>query len=263
MRHRAVLLLLAFLVALPAVVAYAATPPEPVTVKLTPPVVRMGTFYGGARVHVEGTAPAGADVIVAVRGVGVTEAFRRVERVGPIWVKTGNVLVSGVPSLLLVFSSAPLESCLSRAELDRQQLDAAAVKRSIKIRPAQKGEDRLADDYLKLKILQASYHVEGGGIQATRVEGGRERYALAFDWPKSAGPGTYMVSVGTCQAGVAGDDLQVPLKVVEVGFPAMLADLAKERGALYGMISIVVAVLAGLGIDFIVRRLFKKRVATH
>jgi len=38
---------------------------------------------------------------------------------------------------------------------------------------------------------------------------------------------------------------------------------SKERGALYGMISIVVAVLAGLGIDFIVRRLFKKRVATH
>ncbi|HXX37955.1 MAG TPA: TIGR02186 family protein [bacterium] len=232
--------------------------------KLTPSVIRMGTFYGGARVRVEGTAPAGSGVIVAVRGVGATEAFKKVERLGPIWVKTGNVSISGVPSLLLVFSSKPLESCLSRDELDRLQLDAPAVKRAIQIRPPQQGADRLADDFLKLKMLQATYRIEGGGIRTTPTGGSRQRYTSDFDWPKSAGPGTYMVSVSTCQGRAAGGDLQVPLKVVEVGFPAMLADLARERGATYGILSIVVAVLAGFGIDFIVTRLFKKKMmATH
>jgi hypothetical protein len=248
----------------PATVAQAAIAPEPVTVSLTPPVVRMGTFYGGARVHVEGTAPTGAGVIVTVRGRDVTEVYRKVQRMGPIWVTTGNVSFPGVPSVLLVFSSMPLAGCLSRDDLDRQQLDATAVKRSLTIRPRQNGEDRLADEFVKLKTLQASYRLGGGGIQTTRLDGTRERYALDFNWPKNAGPGTYMVAINTCQpAAGAAADIQVPLQVVEVGFPAMLAGLAKERGALYGMLSIVVAMLAGLGIDFIVTRLFKRRVAAH
>jgi hypothetical protein len=53
------------------------------------------------------------------------------------------------------------------------------------------------------------------------------------------------------------------LAVVEVGFPALVARLATERASLYGIISVIIAMAAGFGIDFIASRIFKRRVAAH
>jgi hypothetical protein len=55
----------------------------------------------------------------------------------------------------------------------------------------------------------------------------------------------------------------VDLAVVEVGFPALIARLARDRASLYGIISVIIAMVAGFGIDFIPSRLFKRKVATH
>ena len=78
-----------------AILILAATPPQPSTAKVTPPVVPMGTFYGGAQIRVEGTVPLGSKIVVAIRGSDVTEVFNNVGRVGPIWVNTGKVSISG------------------------------------------------------------------------------------------------------------------------------------------------------------------------
>ncbi len=251
------------LVILAAVLAYAATPPQPVSVKVTPPVVPMGTFYGGAKVRVEGKVPPGSEVVVAVRGADVTEVFNKVGRVGPIWVNTGKVFISGIPSLLLVFSSKPVSTCLNRAEIDRYQLDAAAIKKGVEVKPREKGGDPITSDFVKLKIRQGNYRVAGGGIQTGRPDEEGLPYLADFIWPKNAPPGTYEVSVYACRDGEVKDTWEVPLEVVEVGFPAMIASLARNRPATYGIISIVVAIIAGFGIDFLATRLFKKKVAPH
>jgi hypothetical protein len=39
--------------------------------------------------------------------------------------------------------------------------------------------------------------------------------------------------------------------------------LAMQRPAIYGVISVVIAMLAGFGIDFLASRLFKRKVAVH
>ena len=243
--------------------ARADSPPQPVSVKVTPPVVPMGTFYGGAKVRVEGKVKQDSDVVIAVRGSEATEVFNKVGRVGPIWVNTGKVFISGIPSLLLVFSSKPLSVCLSRAEIDRYQLDAAAIRKGVKVKPRQEDGDPIASDFVKLKMRQRNYQVAGGGIQTGRPDEEGVPYLADFTWPKNAPPGTYEVSVYACRDGEVKDTWEVPLEVVEVGFPAMIASLARNRPATYGIISIVVAIIAGFGIDFLATRLFKKKVAPH
>jgi hypothetical protein len=88
-------------------------------------------------------------------------------------------------------------------------------------------------------------------------------YALEFVWPKNAAPGAYQVSVYACREGEVRESLKVPLKVEEVGFPALITFMARDRASIYGIVSIVVAILAGFGIDFIATRLFKKRTSPH
>jgi Putative transmembrane protein (Alph_Pro_TM) len=244
-------------------VAQAASPPQAVVVDVSPSVIRMGTFYSGAKVHVEGTVPSSAEVLIAVRGPETTEVFNRVGRAGPIWVNTGKVSISGIPSVLLIFSSKRVCDCLCREEIDRGEFDAASIKSKIKIKPGTKETDLIAGEFLKLKYRQRSYQLENGGIQLAGEEEARQRFTLDFDWPKNAAPGTYVVRVCACQGGNVQDSLEIPVKVVEVGFPAMIANLASERPATYGIISVVAAVIAGFGIDFLTTRIFKKKVSAH
>ncbi|HET7841392.1 MAG TPA: TIGR02186 family protein [Terriglobia bacterium] len=257
---RAFVVLLAVLTA---EAARASGPPQSVVVRLTPSVIPMGTFYSGAKVHVEGTVPLDAQVIIAFRGPEVTEVFNQVGRAGPIWVNTGKVSISGIPSLLLVFSSKRVCDCLCREEIDRGQFDAVALKNKIKIKPLTKNADLVAGEFLKLKYRQGSYQLDNGGVELADAEEQRAAYTLDFVWPRSAPPGTYLVRVCACQGGNISDSLEIPLQVVEIGFPAMVADLAKERPATYGIISVVIAVLAGFGIDFLTTRIFKKKISAH
>jgi uncharacterized protein (TIGR02186 family) len=243
--------------------APAASPHEPVTMKVTPSVISMGTFYSGAIVHVEGTVPRASDVIIDVRGPETVEVFNKVGRVGPIWVNTGKVSISGIPTLLMVFSSKPIGDCLCRSEIDRCELDAAALKSKIKIEPRKMASGVVADEFLKLKFRRKSYQLANEGIQMEDPPEAGQHYTLDFKWPKNAPPGDYVVRVSACQGGNVQNSLEVPLKVVEVGFPAMIADLAEGRPATYGIISVVVAVLAGFGIDFITTRIFRKKVSAH
>ncbi len=258
---------------------------SPATVKVTPSVVEMGAFYGGAKVRVEGTVTSGSKVLVIVRGNEVTELFNRVGRVGPIWVNTGKISVSGVPSLLLVFSSEPISDCLCRRAMDDCLCDVEAIKKQIRIKPQEKASDSITEDFLKLKVRKGTYQMSGGGIQISGavqpLEGttsqvmasdaagtpplaeGTAPYLLEFTWPQSAAVGTYEIRVHACRDGEIKESSVVPLKVVEVGFPAMIASMARDHASTYGIVSIIIAMLAGFGIDFVTSRIFKKKIAAH
>ena len=277
------LLTLATLLAMPFTVGAPAA--FPATVKVTPPVVEMGTFYGGRKLRVEGRVVAGSKVVVIVRGKDVKELFNRVGRVGPVWINTGRVSVSGVPSLLLVFSSEPVCDCLCRQAMDDCMCDVEAIKKQVRIEPQQEATDSIAEDFLKLKLRQGNYQMSGGGVrvggavqaldatssvamasEAAEVPpstDGTEPYLLEFTWPKSAAVGTYEIRVHACRDSLVKETATVPLKVVEVGFPAMITSLARGHASTYGIVSIIIAMLAGFGIDFVTSRIFKKKIAAH
>jgi uncharacterized protein (TIGR02186 family) len=262
MKHRNLwIVTLQFLVL--ALVVQATAALEPSNVKLTPSTVELGTFYGGTKVHVAGTAAVGSKIIVVVRGPSAAEVFNKVGRVGPIWVNTGKVSISGVPSLLLIASSEPLNSCLSSTAIDQYQLDLGSLKKHMHIETKAPGRERVADDFLAFKAHQGNYRFNSVSVQMGAPTQQGVTYSLDFDMPKTAGPGKYQVSVLECGNGAVVNKADVDLAVVEVGFPALIARLARDRASLYGIISVIIAMVAGFGIDFIASRLFKRKVAAH
>jgi uncharacterized protein (TIGR02186 family) len=241
----------------------AAAWPEETRLKVTPEIVRMGAFYGGAAVRVEGVTGPDEKVVIVVRGQKVTEVFNKAGRVGPIWVNTGKVTISEVPSLLLVFSSEPVNACLTRAVIDKYGLDLPALKKQIRIESKMGDDERVADDYFRYKANQGSYRLEYGGIQMNQPNPDGLSYRLEFVLPKCAPPGQYQISVLKCRKGEVVESSDVPLKVVEVGFPSLVAWLAAQHPSSYGILSVVIALLAGFGIDFVAARVFKRRMTGH
>jgi uncharacterized protein (TIGR02186 family) len=262
MRHQNPLVLtLQFL--LLSLLAQAAAAVETARVKVTPPTVELGTFYGGAKMRVAGMAGAGNKIIVVVRGPSAAQVFNKVGRVGPIWVNTGKVTISAAPSLLLIFSSEPVNTCLNSAAIDQYQLDLGSLKKHVQIETKAQDRDRIADDFLAFKAHQGNYRINSVSVQMGALTQEGLPYSLDFEMPKSAASGKYEVSVLECRDGKVVDKVDVDLAVVEVGFPALVARLARERASLYGIISVIIAMVAGFGIDFIASRIFKRRVAAH
>jgi hypothetical protein len=241
----------------------AAAQAQEARVRVFPEIVRIGTFYGGARVRVEGVTGVGENIIILVRGGKVKEVFNKIGRVGPIWINTGKVTISDVPSLQLVFSSEPVGTCLTRAAIDKYGLDLPALKKQMHVESKTGDDERIADDYFVYKIKQGTYQVENRGIQQGQPDKDGTPYRLDFTLPKSAGPGQYEIKVLECRAHEVVRNSDLSLKVVEVGFPALIAWLAMEHASAYGIIAVVVAMIAGFGIDFITARLFKRKVVGH
>jgi hypothetical protein len=244
--------------------AAAGTPPP--GVKVTPDVVRMGAFYGGATVRVEGARDADATIIVAVRGPTVTEVFNHDGRAGFLWVNTAKVTISEVPSLWLVFSSERVGACLPRAVIDQYGLDQAALKKQMRIQCQACDQGQIAEEYLNYKAMQGSYRRASGDfrkVAASAAGVSDPSFRFEFEFPRCATPGEYQVRVLECRGGEVSASLEVPLRVVEVGFPSFISGMASRHASFYGMLSVLVALLAGLGIDFLAAQLFKRREAAN
>jgi uncharacterized protein (TIGR02186 family) len=236
------------------------------SLKLTPELIEMDAFYSGARVQVEGAAEAGARVVVVVRGENKEETFNKKVRAGPIWINSGKVHISGTPSVFLSFSEKPVDEFLDRAVIEEHQLDRAAIKNQMQIDAGgdQVDENAMRDNYLSLKTGEGIYQVVNGGITLGTPQDSLVPYSVEFDWPKTAPPAAYEVKAYECRDGRVVLQTSAPLNVVKVGFPAEISKLAMEKASQYGVIAVIIAVMAGFGIDFLAARLFgKKRKAKH
>lgn len=245
---------------------------------LAPGTIAMGAFYNGARVRIDGTAPAGSGVLIVIEGSERDEFFNRKGRVGPIWLTVDRIHVKHAPSVFLRFNSAPLGSMLDQEDIQNYQLDEAAIMDRIRVlshckcsltnRALQSGiHDTAPDasyarvlyaDFLKLKGHEGTYY-EKEGIVKVVPAGSEVRYALQFDWPKKVPPGTYRVTVYACRGRRVIAHSAASLQLVEVGFPAYMAKMASTNPWLYGIAAVLAAIAAGFLTDLFTSRLQSRR----
>ncbi|MGA2961123.1 MAG: TIGR02186 family protein [Candidatus Korobacteraceae bacterium] len=249
-----------FLPALAAVLATIVCPSasaevsQPVTLKLTPETIEMGAFYNGSRLQMEGTAPSGSKIMVVLRGVSTDEVFNKKERVGPIWINVDKVHVTGPPSLFLRFSSEDVHTFLDRETIDAYALDELSIRNRMHIRTEHGLRDPealklIGDHYLDLKKEEGRYRRIADRVHVVEIGNGEARYTLDIGWPKLATPGSYQVEVYACRNDRVIGQSGATLKLVEVGFPAFMANAAREHPYEYGILAVILAVIAGFGID--------------
>ncbi len=255
----------------------AALESEPLSVNITPPTVRMGAFYNGATVHLQGKTAPSCGVLVVIRGDERDEFFNRKARVGPIWINSDKIHVAAVPSIFLTFSNTPVDSLLDRHHIDAYQLDEKAIKSRLTCRrhckcsttkhagnsgmssctgvpPEPAYAELIRSSYIDLKHRAGNYQVHPQAIRLAAAAEDNTSYDLSFEWPKSAPPGNYPVEVYACRNGAVLARTTAVIQVIEVGFPAELAALAETHPLTYGVIAVLAAVLAGFAIDAVTAR---------
>lgn len=205
-------------------------------------LVAITTGFAGTSLLLFGAVENRGEVVVIVRGPNTPVRMHRKSRVLGIWMNTATMTFASAPSFYAVNASGPLP-----------EIAAPSVRR----------RHGMGLDYLDIPLprAKASANVAATWRQALiRAKTRKGHYAAAVGdvtflgarlfrsnvfFPANVPVGSYTVEVYLLREGRVVSAQTTPLIVSKVGVEAELFDFAHERAALYGLVAVAVALMAG------------------
>jgi len=230
---------------------------EPVTVNLEPSSVSISAFYNGTDVTVKGEAPTDAEILIRLTGTRHDVTLKKKGKVGGLlWMNVGEVTFENVPSVYLLYASKSLGEMATSEnsnKWDSMGLGFEAIKQEMQVLPTPNDKEVVFKEFMKLKKHEDLYNLDPDAVHFESASGTMKNYQATIHVPPKLKPGTYQVDV----IAVSGDKIiegaSQQLKLTQIGFPAFLSTMAFGRALLYGIMSVVIALFAGLGMSMIFR----------
>ena len=213
--------------------------------------VQITTDFNGSAILIYGAikrsapdpmAPALA-VVVTVEGPSFPLTIRKKDRVAGIWLNTESVGVNAAPSFYAVATSAPLAESLSETDDLRYRITLQHLIQAIGI----SGEAENSEDFIaaleRVRIQQGRYRIEENSVQLVENTLFRADVTLPSDLVE----GNYKVRMFITRGGRVLDMKESTIFVRKAGLERFLFNLAQQQPFLYGLLSLVIAALAGWG----------------
>lgn len=222
---------------------------QPLQVKLKPNHIAMGATFNGTMISVTGKIPAGAEVLIRLLGHYSDAKLKKKGRaLGFLWMNMGAVEFQNIPSVFLLFPSNALEK-FSKNDSDGWRkigLGFGALEKQAKIIPASEDKKKLFKDFRKLKESAELYGIQKNRVHYGNMGGPMKPFTAAMSIPSDIPQGTYSLQVFAIKNASIVASAEQPITAEEVGFPATLSFLAFHHATLYGVLAVVVALIAGL-----------------
>ncbi len=217
--------------------------------------IKVDFDYSGSTVGVSGYSDPGVDLVVTVSSPEAHQMLNRKGRTaGFLWMNTGKVAFEHLPAFYFVRGTRELASLLAPEEMEANGIGYEAILEKADIEPAAGDEwKQLLSEFIKFKEGSKLYSTSAGGFELSE-EGGRQKYRTVFDWPYQASPGQYGVAVYAVKDGRVQEKAEIAIVVERVGIVEKLTRMAQKNGALYGILSISIAIGAGFGVGMIFRK---------
>lgn len=243
--------LLALLFVSLAAAAHAQSPhPEEVQADISTREVSIKTDFGGIEILIFGNidfshAPTaeegGYDVIVVVSGPSEPVVVRRKHRVAGIWVNGPGKVFLWPPRFYAVLSSGPLpeiatDKTLKRLGIGLDNLDFGRYMGAPE-------EKIYRQAMIRLRKEEGLYQEHDDGVSFI----GRSLFRATVDLPVNVPTGRYATDVYLFREGTLLSLKQSTLDVNKAGLEQAIYTLAFQQPFLYGLLAVVLAVLAGLG----------------
>jgi uncharacterized protein (TIGR02186 family) len=179
------------------------------------------------------------DVVVVVRGPPREVSVRRKSRVAGIWINTRRVSFAGVPTYYTVASSRPLDEITTPAARQLYEIGHENLRLTVV-------EGRRQIDEFRAALIRTQQNEGLFGREPGRVGFLGERlFRTEIKLPANVPIGTYTVQVFLVRDKDVVSGQTTPLIISKVGVDAELFDFADRRSALYGLVAVVAAMMAG------------------
>jgi uncharacterized protein (TIGR02186 family) len=223
---------------------------EPLIADLSESVVKITTGFTGTKVLLFGAIKEEGKIVVIVEGPRHPLAVRRKQRIAGIWVNRTEVEFTDVPSFYQVLSSDPLEDWLPLQTRDLYQIGVEYLRFDPKTNVGPAEAARFRDALIRNMQRIGRYGVLEGNVTVL----GGQLFRADLYLPANLPTGFYSIEVMLIEGGDVKSIQATPLLVTKSGLGAEVFDMAYSYPALYGVLAIVVAILAGLGANAIFRK---------
>ena len=193
------------------------------------------------------------DLAVTITGPRQTVVTRRKERVLGIWANVASRTFVNAPSYLAVLANRPIEPIANAETLRRLQVGLDNI-----VLPQEIGGD-IADvvrhdpfraNYIRIRKEQALYLERPNGVTFLTPTVFRAEIPL----PAIAPVGNYDVDVKLFGDGALIARANSAFEIIKVGFEQFVASAARDHGLLYGLATVMMALLTGWFASVVFRR---------
>ena len=181
------------------------------------------------------------DVVVVLRSPDQAVVARRKERMAGIWVNGTGKIYPTVPGFYAVLSSRPLRAITSDETLKTlgiglNNIDFGRVTKS------GPDEETFRSTVIRLKEQQLLFQEHDDGVAFV----GRSLFRASVDLPVNVPIGRYTADVYLFRDGQVVSKNQSTLEVTQAGLERTIYLMAFNRPLIYGLVAVLLAVLAGL-----------------
>ena len=223
---------------------------QPVVADLSSHRVSITSSFTGADIVLFGVREGGGDVIVVVRGPPQERVVRQKERVAGIWVNRQQMIFGNVPGYYALAATRPFADMTGPEFLVENQIGPERL-----VFEVAEGLDPTVIEDFRAALVRS--HQQSGlySAEASPVAYvGGTLFRSEFHLPGGAPVGTYSASVYLLRDGeLVGFDT-TPLFVTKAGVGRAVYDYAHDQPAAYGILAVLLALIAGWASSLVYRR---------
>ena len=219
--------------------------------------ITIDFFYNGSSVSVKGISDPGRDLVIKIASPDGHQVLKQKGKVaGMLWMNVGILTFENTPNFYEVFSTRHIDDMLAKEEQKKYTLGYKALEEHAELKPSTSAQEKSQwfGEFVKFKEASKLYKAEDGKIETTVLPDGHEQYYILTQWPYQATPGAYTVTVYAVKDGKVVEQAESQVTVEQVGMVKTLATMARESAAVYGFLSVGIALTAGFGVGMIFRK---------
>lgn len=222
--------------------------------KVRPNHIPMNATYNGLKLSVTGRIPVNAEALIRFVGKIQTHQLKKKGKaLGVLWMNLGAVTFRGVPTVFILCPSDVIGNWM-RKETDEWRhvaLGFGALENQTDIVPPSENKNTLFQEFVKLKQHGGLYEVQKNAVKYKQVGGSVKTFSCTVSLPSDLPQGRYRVQVFALRGGRVISHGEETIEAAATGLPAALSSLAFHHGTLYGVLAVLVALLAGALTGFI------------
>lgn len=213
-------------------------------------LISITSDFKGTELLVFGAIEGGGDVVVVVSGPRDTVVVRKKDRVFGIWINAESAEFTNVPAFYAVAATDSLEALAAPEQLRLYEIGLAGLRVEAKDDVDEAEETEFLAALIQLKQRNGLYPVAPQHIDVV----GNRLFRVKIPFPADVPVGSYLVQSFLIRDGQVAGAQTSPLVVNKGGFGADLYEFAHDEGALYGILAVLGAVVAGLLGNLMFRR---------